>query len=482
MQKIYKTTTAIACLLAAAPAFADDEAIMEQLRAMQAQIAQMNGEISTLKKELSSAKEQVETARKQAASAEKTAAGAREAAALSPAAGKASAAPKEASGSDVKFTLSPGPKFETADGEYSFKLGGFAQIDAGAFSDDRRDHPDGTTVRRARLSASGVIAKDFNYKIENDFAGNASALTDVYLQYTGLDPVAVTIGQFKEPFGLETLTSDLFTSFVERAASHAFSPDRKIGVALSAYGRGDIGAWTAAGGFFGAGTGTASTDDEAKDFTGRLTLAPIAEKTEVLHFGIAGSHRIPDAAAVTGAGTDVYRVSSRPETALTSSQAVDTGNMAGVDSVNLLGLEAAAVWGPFSAQGEYVLADVERRSGLSDPTFSGYYAEISYFLTGESRNYDAKAGRFDRVRPLNPFSLSKGGWGAWQVMARMSNLDLTDAGINGGEMNNMSLGVKWYPHSNVALLANYIKVDTNATAVTPGDDPDVWMLRTQFDF
>lgn len=463
---------ALAALLAASPAFAADDAVLKQLKAMQTQMEKLQKEVGTLKKELAAAKSDATEAQVTATKAQATAQKA-----------EAKAAPatvvrsgEKASGSDVKITMNPAPKFETADGEYSFKVGGFAQVDAGAFSDDVRDHPDGTNIRRARFNVTGTIAKDWKYKLENDFAGNTSAITDAYLEYTGLDSVTLTAGQFKEPFGLETLTSDLFTTFMERASLVAFAPDRNIGFQVMANDKSSIGAWTAAAGFFGSGTGVASTDDESNDLTGRVTLAPLAEKDEVIHLGLAGSRRTPDSA------TSSYRVQSRSENRLDSAQAVDTGSIANVDHTDLLGLEAAAVWGPASIQGEYMVSDVSRENGFQDVSFDGYYVEASYFLTGESRNYVAKQGKFDRVTPKDPFSISEGGTGAWQVSARYSELDLNDAPVNGGELKDITLGVRWYPQANLSLTANYINVNTDATAVTANDDPEIYLVRAQYDF
>lgn len=449
-----------ALMLSSSGAYAlDDAAVAEQLKAMQQQINALQAQVGALKRELAQANDKASSAQKSASEA------------------KTKVAEKRpSSGSDVKVSLSPGPKFETADGEYSFKVGGFAQVDAGVFDGDRRGYPDGTTLRRARLNASGTIAKIFNYKIENDFANNASALTDAFIEYAEFKPATLTIGQFKEPFGLETLTGDLFTSFTERASVVAFSPDRKIGAMLASSGDAPIGKWSAALGGFGDGTGVASTDDEAHDATGRLTWAAIADKTQALHFGIAGSYRIPDSAG------DAMTFSSRPESQLSNSLlAVNTGSITNINHVSLLGLEAAGVWGPASLQGEFVRAAVDRRNAV-DPAFDGYYIEGSYFLTGESRKYVAEQGKFDRVKPEWPFSLKEGHWGAWQAMARLSNLDLNDATVHGGEMKNVTLGVKWYPHANVAVLANYIRVNTDAYSVVPNDDPNIWVIRTQFDF
>lgn len=465
MKKLLLTSTALFTLSISGQSYADDNAqMMAQLKAMQTQMASMQKEMEKLKSQLAQSKTQTAKVEKIAAEI------------------KHQKPPEsvKAPENDIKITMSPAPKFETADGAYSFKVGGFAQVDAGVFQDDRKDHPDGTNVRRARLSVSGTIANDFNYKIENDFAGNSSTITDAYLEYAGLKPVSFMVGQFKEPFGLETLTSDLFTDFVERASTNLFSPDRKIGAMVSVNGElAPIGFWTASLGAFGSGTSsTASTDDESRDITGRLTWAPIAGKTEALHFGIAGSHRIPDSA------TDSFSFASRAENQLSSSSSdlsVNTGTITNVDSVNLLGLEAAAVYGPASVQGEFVRASVNRNTGI-EPTFGGYYVEASYFLTGESRNYNAATGRFDRVKPKWPVNFKNGNYGAWQVMARYSNLDLNDKTFHGGELRDTTFGIKWLPNSNIMITANYIMSNSDSFSVTPNDDPKIWILRTQFDF
>jgi phosphate-selective porin OprO and OprP len=463
MKRALLVSTAILGGLVGSPAFADDEAMMRQLKAMQAQMNQMQTEMNRLQKELAETKAQHKAANKLVEDTKLA---------------KANPA------NDVKISMVPAPKFETADGNYSFKVGGFAQVDGGVVKDDRRDHTDGTNIRRARLNVSGVIAKDFKYKIENDFAGNVSALTDVYLEYAGWEPVSLMVGQFKEPFGLETLTSDLFTTFIERSSTTVFSPDRKIGVQVASYGTLEpLGSWTAALGGFGSGTNTpGSTDDEARDITGRLTLAPFASKTEVLHFGVAASHRVPDQSTTLN---ETVTLSARAENNLSNAAADASVSSAVtfVDDMDLFGLEAAGVYGPFSLQAEYVDLSIQRNNALPDVNFGGYYVEASYFLTGESRNYNAKQGRFDRVAPKWQFSPKEGQWGAWQIAARQSYLDLSDGTFRGGEMRNTTLGLRWIPHSNLSLTANYIMSHVNDSSVAVNnEDPDIFIMRAQFDF
>lgn len=440
-------------------AFADPNADMaKQIEMMQKQIQQLQSQLDEMKKQATNTHTAATVPSPPAIA---------QAAALQPAAGKPAS-------SDTKITLGPGPKIQTADGQYSFAVGGFAQMDSAWFDDDRRDYGDGTTFRRARLNVSGVIAKDWAYKFENDFAGNNSVVTDAYLEYNGFDHFTIKAGQFKEPFGMEQLTSDLHVTFLERASITTFTPDRNIGLQVATHGEN----WTAAIGGFGSNIGTSSTDDESHGATARLTYAPIADRDDdiYLHLGVAGSYRIPDQA------TDSFSYSSKPQTGVTSLSAVSTGNITSSDDRTLLGLEGAFVYGPFALKGEYMMADIDRTNGVADATLDGYYAEASYFITGETVNYNPEEGKFERVKVQHPFSLKDGTWGAWQVAARYGSIDLTDGSVSGGEMKDISLGIKWFPHERLRVVANYARIDTDATAPVANDDPNVWMLRTQFDF
>jgi len=61
---------------------------------------------------------------------------------------------------------------------------------------------------------------------------------------------------------------------------------------------------------------------------------------------------------------------------------------------------------------------------------SGYYAYLTWYLTGESRAASYKQyskdperpGTFGQIRILNP--VSAGGWGAWELAARFSAIKL----------------------------------------------------------
>jgi phosphate-selective porin OprO/OprP len=182
-----------------------------------------------------------------------------------------------------------------------------------------------------------------------------------------------------------------------------------------------------------------------------------------LHLGLSVSDREP-----TG---DAVRFRSRPESHL-SPRLVDTSGF-GADGVTLVDLEGALVVGPFSAQGEYIQASVDSLVG-PDPDFDSFYVYGSWFLTGEHRPYKNSAGAFDRLKPRRVLGE---GPGAWEIAVRYSTLDLTDSGIEGGELDDVTFGLNWYPYANVRWMLNYVMADLDGTG-----EGDAIQMRFQIDF
>ena len=146
------------------------------------------------------------------------------------------------------------------------------------------------------------------------------------------------------------------------------------------------------------------------------------------------------------------------------------------DSAHLIGLEAAWVYESFSLQGEYVFALVDDIDGgffgaSGDADFSAASIQASYFLTGESRPYDRATGTFGRVKPNQNF-MEDGGWGAWEIAARYSMLDLSDGAFDGGEIDTFTVGANWYLNPNMRIMFDYSFSDT--------DEGDVGIFMTRF--
>jgi phosphate-selective porin OprO and OprP len=136
------------------------------------------------------------------------------------------------------------------------------------------------------------------------------------------------------------------------------------------------------------------------------------------------------------------------------------------------------VFGPFNFQGEYMRADVNRFNGGSNLDFDGAYFYVSWFLTGELRNYKAKSGEFKHTKPLKNFG--EYGNGGLQASLRFSFIDLNDGNVQGGKENNVALGLNWILNPMLRLMTNYIFVDAQTT--TGDDNPRILSFRGQLRF
>jgi phosphate-selective porin OprO and OprP len=328
-----------------------------------------------------------------------------------------------------------------------------------------------TEFRRAYLGMEGTIAGGFGYRVEADFANSSVDLTDVWLTYkTG--KATITLGQQKAFWGLEEMTSDLFTSYQERAAfNSAFGFERRVGLSVVYAGK-DV---LLQGGVFSDNAADLNSDsNNSRSFDGRVVFSPKLGSTQLHLGGSAHFRELNDL-------TNSVRYRARPFVHTTDVRLVDTRAFA-ASGERSYGLEAAINNGRFHAtlEGHQLTA---KRAGLADPTFKGGYAELGYFLTsGDTLGY--KGGAYDRIKPAKP--LNKGGMGALQVNARYDYLDLNDAGITGGKQSAYALSLIWVPVEYVRFIANYGHLELRDAAVLASGlsdyGADSFGLRAQVDF
>ena len=356
------------------------------------------------------------------------------------------------------FSWREGIELSREDLALRFRLGGRYLGDAAAFhlDDDFADRVGSTgwdgdfTTRQARLHLQGVFLDRFF--VSTAYEGKTNAVKDFFFGVRGLGPFGtLQFGYMREPFSLELRTSLLAQTLMERSLTQALSPDRNYGVLLTNTHLDRRLRWSA-GVFYVAdefgGFDDILDSDEAVDLTFRVNGLPIRTKEgkRFLLVGLSYNHRF-------NVRNDVS-FNTRPESFLVD-PLVDTGAIAGASNYDRWGFEAAWVDGPFSVQAELIGIHVRRSPG-SDVFFSGGYAQASWFLTGERRVYGRRSGTFGRVVPRRSFNPSKGRWGAVELAARASYLDLDDADVRGGRQFNTALGVNWYLRTHVRLEANYV--------------------------
>jgi phosphate-selective porin OprO/OprP len=364
----------------------------------------------------------------------------------------------------------------SAPGGWSFKPRGRLQIDSAVI-----DAPStiagnslgtATEFRRAFLGFEGTLPGGFGYRMEADVANSSVELTDVFLTYKPSSELTLTVGQHKPFWGLEELTSDLFTSMLERAAfNSAFGYERRVGFS-GAYAGKDVlvqlGVFTDNAADLNADVNNSYSAD------GRVVFAPKIGDGQ-LHLGASAHFRTLNDASAT------VRYRARPFVHTTDVRLVDTRAFSATGERSF-GAEVAYINGPFHATAEGAQMTA-RRPGLPDPTFWGGYAEVGMLVTpGDTTAY--RGGVYDRIRPAHP--VSAGGIGAIQLNARYDYLDLIDEGIVGGRQQAAGLSVIWVPTDYVRFMLNYGHLWIDDAAMLAGTDPDYQVdtfgMRAQFDF
>lgn len=322
-------------------------------------------------------------------------------------------------------------------------------------------------TRRSRLKVEGVMSERIEFKMEYEFSGATTALTDAYIGLRGVGPTTIRLGKQKEPFCMEQLASSSVLTFIERSLVDTFSPGRQVGLLAA----GNTNNFTWAGGVFTRDTtGMAGgAHDDTFDAAARLTWLPWrTESGNVLHLGAAVNRQEVREG-------DSLRFSTRPEVSLIQKFA-DTGKFP-AEGATGLGLETGTVIGSFHAAAEFVRVAADAPAS-GDPVFTAWSVGGGWYLTGERRGYNRATAVFDRTKVKDPLKAG-GGIGAWELTARMSVIDLSDGDIAGGELLDITLGLNWYLNNSVVLKTNIVRSersDLDDAAAT------LFVTRMQFDF
>jgi phosphate-selective porin OprO and OprP len=318
----------------------------------------------------------------------------------------------------VTMSFTNGLKVESADGDFSFKIGGRLYLDGGISSQPAPASVATKTlpavpasgfsnqvgIRQARLQAEGTAFRIWDYKFQYDFAGSPNDLIvggirDAYIGFRYFAPlVTFQVGNFYEPSSLARSNTANYQDFIERALpSDLLAGNRHIGFAAITGGAapGLIGNsnWSFKSGIFstsvedgnpsavGAPAAGSSSllnpvpgGHQYWDAVGRIAYAPILTEESLLHIG--GSVRYQDPNDATAASDD--RV-LQPGSTLKTEDNILCENLLGTQPLTCaasaatqvlgencvkdfwdFGAEAVAAYGPFSVQAEYLATHYDR--------------------------------------------------------------------------------------------------------------------------
>jgi len=256
--------------------------------------------------------------------------------------------------------------------------------------------------------------------------------------------VTMSLGKQKEPISMERLIGLIFQYAQQErtSVSDGLLPSRNVGIVFNSSIFSRRMTW-AAGAFnrwFDEGRSFESTSSQ---FIGRVTGIPFmtADQSNLVHLGFGGRYTNAKEGIRYKAKGEIFR----------SSLFVDTERLE-ADGAFTYDIEVAWRKGPFLFASEIVRSNVSSPVH-NNPGFGGYHITVSWIVSGEMRKYNKRNGTFDRIRVAQ--NVNSGGWGAWEISARWSNLNLNGGNVEGGKMGTFSLGLNWWPTGSINVNANY---------------------------
>jgi phosphate-selective porin OprO/OprP len=391
--------------------------------------------------------------------------------------------------------------FVTPDKDFAMRLRGYVQTDARFYFGDEIPINDTFLLRRMRPVIEGTFFHDYDYRIIMDVAsrasitaGNNSFLQDAVVNAHYWPEFQMQAGKFKPPIGYEHLVSDANLLLLERGYPSELVPNREVGFQL----HGQLFAERlsyAVGAFNGVSDGGSEDYDVAddhKDVVGRLFTQPFKpsdnEYLKGLGFGAGasiGNQNGPLPSFVTLAQQRFFSYASGAGTSNSPNVIADGAHWR-------VAPELQYTFGPFGIFGEYVVSsqEIQRNAAPAKDEITianqAWNVTASYILTGEPNTLRG-------VSPRRPLSLHNGGWGAWELVGRVSELKIDDdvfpqfaAAGSARSALSYDVGLNWYLNRNLKLNFEYVHTHFQDGSLTPGtvtaQDERAFMTRVQFGF
>jgi len=389
----------------------------------------------------------------------------------------------------------------SADKQYWVNVRGYAQLDDRTFLDggSKNGLTDTFLVRSARPIIEAKMTDYMDTRFMVDFGRGQSTLLDAYGNFhpmpnTNWDWINFRAGETKVPVGLERWESESDVLFVERGQTTNLVPYRDIGIMAYGYPLSkqieyEIGIMNGAADFQ-ANTGDA---DQSKDVVARIFTHPFVW-TDVnvlkgLGVGVAGTYGnhqgTPNSTnSATGLTTNGYLTIGQ-RAFFTYSVANDFAN----GTQWRLNPQAMYYNGPFGSYAEYVINEQAVGNGTTHTTLdlrnTAWEGVASYVLTGEN-------AAFDGVLPKEDFNPKAGNWGAFELVGRLSGLEVdknafptfASLATSSSSAFERTVGATWYWNRAVKfnLDFSYTTFDKGAAGNADHEPERAVMGRTQLRF
>lgn len=378
-----------------------------------------------------------------------------------------------------------GLRFATRDDTFSARIGVSLVLHARTH---HREHggagPDTFLVREAALEFGARFAESFEVFVSPEFLPGSARLLYGWVEFNRWPWLRVRVGQFKEPYSMETLEETRWWDFAENSVTYMQAPTPDLGVMV--HGRVADGLFGYAVGVFNGNGARAGTDENSdKDLAARLVVSPADaigwKPLRHLHAAVSATHGIPDRRAparpfpmfIPGTGTDFH---SNP-----------AASNYEIGAITRLSGEFALLLGPVEAKAEFswhrsrLEFDDGARRAFRSPSA---YGQLGLWIAGRRVPFGV---------PEVDSHLFHGGFGALQVAGRYAWMKLDDllvdrAGYDGARrVDEFAAVINWFPNEYVRVSLEFIRVayrhgralllDGSRTA-----REDAFLLRVQLSF
>jgi phosphate-selective porin OprO/OprP len=314
--------------------------------------------------------------------------------------------------------------------------------------------PNSIFLRQARIVLEGHVFKDIFFKIMPDFAQNSNTsnlLPDAYVDFAYVPQASLLVGKYKPSIGLERLQGDSNTAFLERAFPTNLAPNRDVGLQLHGafampgykietapgpidtknaftYQVGITDGTGDSGNSYGSGGPTQSFANN-KEFDGRIFAQPFQHSgydwLEGFGVGLSGSFSNPDHQTLQAQRTPLGQSQFIDYTQLNANTQTGARTITADGNSNRIYPQAFWYKGPFGLMGEYVAstqtlnasgAGTSKVNNITQ-TNTAAQVQVSYVVTGEDN-------AFEGVKPMRNFDPFNGSWGALQLAARWTQLNV----------------------------------------------------------
>jgi phosphate-selective porin OprO/OprP len=355
-----------------------------------------------------------------------------------------------------------GFSIRSTDGKFAVRLKGLVQADGRFFLSDSAVPVTNTFfIRRARPILEATVGKYLEFRVQPDFGQGTTVLFDAYTDVKIAPAFAVRAGKFKPAVDLERYQSASDIVFAERALPTNLAPNRDVGLQLS----GDIGsgAFTWQAGVFNGvpdlGNGDGDVSD-AKDFAGRVFFQPFKTGTlGGLGVGVAGTTGLERGSAAAPALAGYRTPGQQTWFRYAGSTTIPANNVFADGRRARLAPQAYLYTGPLGLHAEYIQSwQAVSRAGAATVKLkhTAWQTTGSFFLTGEKNSFKSAA-------PKKAFDPKAGTFGALELAARYSELDIDDATFptfasaasTPSKAKAWAVGVNWYLARAIKVVADY---------------------------